>query len=153
MLHPLPDLNSLYNALLNKDESFEGIFTAEVKTTGIFCCPTCTTRKPKPENVEFFNSMMEALLHGYRPSKICHPLGYKCEIPLWLYPILIEVNSKPGIRLTDYDMRKKVIDPLRIRRWFKQHDGMTFKSYLRPLRIGIAFGRIQFNDKIIVVAC
>ena len=44
----------MYNALLNKDSSYEGSFFAGIKTTGIFCRPTCTARKPKKENVEFF---------------------------------------------------------------------------------------------------
>jgi len=44
----------MYKALVNKDVSYEGIFIAAIRTTGIFCRPTCTTRKPKEENVEFF---------------------------------------------------------------------------------------------------
>lgn len=63
-----------YKALVDKDVSYEGIFFAAVKTTGIFCRPTCTARKPNLENVEFFNTVKEAILHGYRPCKICNPL-------------------------------------------------------------------------------
>jgi AraC family transcriptional regulator of adaptative response/methylated-DNA-[protein]-cysteine methyltransferase len=152
MLQSLPDSNTLYKALLKKDESFEGIFIVGVKTTGIFCRPTCTARKPKQENVEFFNSIREALLQGYRPCKVCNPLGYKGEIPSWLQPLVNEVNSNPGIRLKDYDLRKRGIEPHRVRRWFKQHHGMTFQTFLRTLRIGNAFGRIQYGDKIIEAA-
>jgi AraC family transcriptional regulator of adaptative response/methylated-DNA-[protein]-cysteine methyltransferase len=152
MLQLLPDSNTLYNAILTKDESFEGIFIVGVKTTGVCCRPTCTARKPKQENVEFFNSVREALLHGYRPCKICNPLGNKGEVPAWLEPLLNEVNSNPGIRLTDYDLRTRGIEPHRVRRWFKQQHGMTFQTYLRTLRIGNAFGRIQFGDKVIEAA-
>ena len=152
MLKSLPDSNTLYNALLNKDESFEGIFIVGVKTTGIFCRPTCTARKPKRENVEFFNSVREALLQGYRPCKVCNPLGYKGEIPQWLQPLINEVNSNPGIRLRDYDLRNRGIEPHRVRRWFKQYHGMTFQTFLRTLRIGNAFGRIHYGDKIIETA-
>ncbi|MDO8550760.1 MAG: Ada metal-binding domain-containing protein, partial [Ignavibacteria bacterium] len=45
----------MYNALLNKDSSFEGIFFVGVKTTGVFCRLTCNARKPKEENVDFFS--------------------------------------------------------------------------------------------------
>jgi AraC family transcriptional regulator, regulatory protein of adaptative response / methylated-DNA-[protein]-cysteine methyltransferase len=152
MLKSLPDPKILYKALLKKDESFEGIFIVGVKTTGIFCRPTCTARKPNQKNVEFFNSAGEALLHGYRPCKVCNPLGYKGEIPTWLQPLFNEVNSNPGIRLRDYDLRKRGVEPHRVRRWFKQHHGMTFQTYLRTLRIGNAFGRIQYGDKIIEAA-
>ncbi len=57
----MPKRDALYRALLNKDSSFEGIFIVGVKTTGIFCRPTCTARKPKKENIEFF-------LQSGRPS-------------------------------------------------------------------------------------
>jgi AraC family transcriptional regulator of adaptative response/methylated-DNA-[protein]-cysteine methyltransferase len=152
MLQSLPDSKILYTALLKKDESFEGIFIVGVKTTGIFCRPTCTARKPKQENVEFFNSAREALLQGYRPCKVCNPLGIKGEVPLWLQPLLDEVNANPGLRITDYDLRYRGLEPHRVRRWFKQQHGMTFQTYLRALRIGNAFGRIQYGDKIISAA-
>ena len=50
----------MYQALVNKDSQFEGIFYAAIKTTGIFCRPTCTARKPKPENVEYYTNTKDA---------------------------------------------------------------------------------------------
>ena len=64
----------MYKALVDKDVSYEGTFIAAVKTTGIFCRPTCTARKPKKENVEFYSTTKEAILKGYRPCKVCNPL-------------------------------------------------------------------------------
>jgi len=152
MLHSLPDEDTLYKALIKKDKDYEGLFIVGVKTTGIFCRPTCTARKPKQENVEFFKSTHEALMHGYRPCRICSPMEFKGEVPEWLKPLLDEVSEMPGIRLRDYEIRKRGIDPARLRRWFKQHHGITFQSYLRSLRIGKAFGRIRFGDKVIEAA-
>lgn len=43
-----------YQALLEKSSEYEGIFYVGVKTTGVFCRPTCPARKPKFENCEFF---------------------------------------------------------------------------------------------------
>ncbi len=57
----------MYKALVDKDSTYEGSFIAAVKTTGIFCRPTCTARKPKLENVEFYSTAKEAILKGYRP--------------------------------------------------------------------------------------
>ncbi len=65
----------MYDALVRKDSQFEGVFFAAVKTTGIFCRPTCTARKPKFENAAFYTTSKEAILHGYRPCKVCSPLG------------------------------------------------------------------------------
>jgi len=50
----LPDPDTMYRALVDKDPSFEGIFFAGVTTTGIFCRPTCGAKKPKPQNVVYF---------------------------------------------------------------------------------------------------
>ncbi len=148
MSRSLPDSETLYAALLNKDGDFEGIFVVGVKTTGIFCRPTCTARKPKPENVEFFGSARDALLRGYRPCKICTPLEYKGAVPAWLKPLLDEINDDPQIKLRACDLRKRGIDPHRISRWFKKRHGMTFQTYLRTLRIGQAFGRIKYGEKV-----
>ncbi len=148
----LPNRQIMYDALVNKDSSFEGIFVAAIKTTGIFCRPTCTARKPKSENVEYFHNSSEALLHGYRPCRICNPLKYNGEIPDWMKEIFYEIDKHPDMRLHDRDLVRKGIDPNRIRRWFKKHYGMTFHAFLRTLRLARAYGRIRQGDKVIEAA-
>jgi len=152
MARELPDTPTMFEALLNKDATYEGIFIVGVRTTGIFCRPTCTARKPKRKNVEFFPTTKDALDHGYRPCKVCRPLGRKGEVPDWLAPIMAEVEAEPGLRLKDGDLRRRGVDPARIRRWFKTHHGMTFQAYLRSLRIGRAFGSIRYGDKVVDAA-
>ncbi|MBT8386233.1 MAG: methylated-DNA--[protein]-cysteine S-methyltransferase, partial [Ignavibacteria bacterium] len=139
----------MYEALLKKDSEFEGIFFAGIKTTGIFCRPTCTARKPKKENVEYFPSVKSALHNGYRPCKVCHPLNLNGAFPNWIENLLNEIDQNQNIKLRDYDLRTKGIDPARIRRWFKKHYGMTFQSYLRLLRMNNAFGRIKHGEKVV----
>jgi AraC family transcriptional regulator of adaptative response/methylated-DNA-[protein]-cysteine methyltransferase len=148
MSHPLSDPETLYTALLQRDSTFEGIFVVGVKTTGVFCRPTCRARMPKRENVEFFDSAHEALLHGYRPCKICTPLEYKGAPPAWLRPLLEEINEATPIKLKDSHLRQRGLNPSRVRYWFKKQHGMTFQEYLRVLRIGQAFGRIRHGEKV-----
>ncbi len=145
----LPDNKTMYNALLNKDSSFEGIFFVGVKTTGVFCSPTCTARKPKEENVDFFSSVKEALQYGYRPCKVCHPLQLNGEAPDWLNGLIKEIEEKKITRLTNTDLKKRNIDPARISRWFKKYHGMTFQTYLRLLRVNKAFGQIKYGEKVV----
>jgi len=152
MKQTFPDSNTMYNALVEKDSTFEGTFIACVKTTGIFCRPTCSARKPKKENVEYVHSPQDALQLGYRPCKICKPMSYKGEIPEWLSPLMDEVIHTPGIRLKDYDILERGLDPNRVRGWFQKHHDMTFQCYLRTLRIGQAFGKIRYGGKIIDAA-
>ncbi|MDZ7263458.1 MAG: methylated-DNA--[protein]-cysteine S-methyltransferase [candidate division KSB1 bacterium] len=148
----LPDAAVMYDALVRKDSRFEGVFFVGVKSTGIFCRPTCHARKPKIENVEFFPSAREALLHGYRPCRLCHPLAYQGDIPAWLRPVIDEVDRRPDLRLRDSDLKKRGLDPNRVRRWFKKNHGMTFQTYLRTRRISQAFGRIKNGEKVIEAA-
>ena len=152
MMTDLPDKETMYRALLEKDSEFEGIFFVGVKTTGIFCRPTCRARKPKKENVEFFRGTRESLLHGYRPCKICDPMGYAGDTPDWIAPVLEKISLDDELRIKDRDLRGMGIDPNRVRRWFKQNHGMTFQSYLRALRISNAFGRIRQGERVIDTA-
>jgi len=144
----LPSADVLYQAFLEKDSRFEGVFVVAVKTTGIFCRPTCHARKPKRENVEFFAGAREALAHGYRPCKVCRPMGALGEVPARLRPLLDLVEERPETRITDEDLRERGLDPDQVRRWFQKHHGMTFHAYCRALRLSRAFGRIRCGENV-----
>lgn len=138
----------MYNALLNKDSSFEGTFIVGVKTTGIFCRPTCTARKPKLENVEFFKQSKEAILKGYRPCKVCNPLEKLGETPVYIREVIKELSNDPSIKIKDWDLIQKGIEPSKIRRWFVKNHGITFHAYQRMLRINTAFNKIKDGESI-----
>src|SRR5919202_4715169 len=134
----LPSTTEMYRALVERDRSFEGLFFACVRTTGIFCRPTCRARKPKPENVEFAASIQEALHRGYRPCRVCDPLRGGATDPNWLAPLLAEVTAHADVRLRDHDLRVRGLDPVQVRRTFKRSFGMTFQAYQRACRLGSA---------------
>lgn len=146
MLQKLPAEREMYKALMNKDSRYEGVFILGVRTTGIFCRPTCTARKPRPENIVYFSSAKEALDAGYRPCKKCKPMQPAGNNPAWVTRILNEVEKDPSRRWTDADLRQLSVDPNRLRRWFKKQHNMTFQSYLRLRRLGMALGRIQHGE-------
>jgi AraC family transcriptional regulator of adaptative response/methylated-DNA-[protein]-cysteine methyltransferase len=132
----------MYEALLKKDTSFEGIFYAAIKTTGIFCRPTCTARKPKPENVVYYETPKEAILNGYRPCKICSPLNSTGDTPVYIKLLLERLTKEPYIKIKDQDLITSGIEPNRVRRWFKTNHGITFQSYQRMLRINSAYKKL-----------
>jgi AraC family transcriptional regulator, regulatory protein of adaptative response / methylated-DNA-[protein]-cysteine methyltransferase len=142
----LADTDTMYRALVEKDPAFEGLFFTGVTTTGVFCRPTCTARKPRRENVVFFPTAREALLAGYRPCRVCRPVEPPGAVPDAVRRLLAEVEADPGLRLRDADLRARGIDPVGLRRWFKKTHGLTFQGYVRALRIGAAFGRIRHGD-------
>ena len=134
----LPSTDEMYRALVERDASFEGLFYACVRTTGIFCRPTCHARKPKPENVEFAPTIQEALHRGYRPCQLCEPMSAGAAAPNWLAPLLDEIKSQPDLKLKDHDLRVRGLDPVQVRRTFKRSFGMTFQAYQRACRLGTA---------------
>lgn len=144
----LPPKKEMYNALLERNSTYEGIFYAAIKTTGIFCRPTCTARKPKEENVEYFSSVKDALDNGYRPCKKCTPLLKEGETPGWIKNLLQKIAESEDKKLKDYQLRQMGIEPTKLRRWFNKNYGITFQAYLRSLRINDAFGRLKLGDKV-----
>lgn len=142
----------MYQASLEKDSSFEGIYWMAVKTTGIFCRPTCTARKPKRENVEFFINPEKAIEGGYRPCKICRPLEKLNETPGYIQSLLDELDQNESLKIKDADLLKRNIEPVTIRRWFLKNHGMTFQSFQREFRMNKAFKKIKNGESIIEVA-
>src|SRR5213075_2437395 len=147
-LELLPPPQTMYRALVNRDSSFEGIFFVGVRTTGIFCRPTCTARKPARENVNFFATASEALEGGYRPCLRCHPLDANARPPKLIERLRAEVERAPGGRLTDKELAAIAIDPSNARRQFKRHYGMSFQAYHRARRIGLALGEVREGSRV-----
>lgn len=141
-----------YQALVDKDPEFEGIFITGVKTTGIFCRTTCSARKPKRENVEFFPSVKEAIAAGYRPCKICRPLEKQDAMPDSIRTLIRQLEQDPSIRLKDQDLRNRGYEPATLRRWFLKHHGMSFHAFQRMLRINTAFKKIQTGERVTAAA-
>ncbi len=129
----------MYKAFVERNSEYEGLFYAGVKTTGIFCRPTCTARKPKSENIEYFSSTRDALVSGYRPCKICRPLENKGEAPDTIKKILSLLEKNPSSTIKDSDIRALGAEPNAVRRWFKQNHGVTFHTFKRMLKINTVF--------------
>jgi AraC family transcriptional regulator of adaptative response/methylated-DNA-[protein]-cysteine methyltransferase len=148
----LPSRREMERAFLGSDATYDGIFFTGVRTTGIFCRPSCRARKPLPSNVEFFTSVREALFAGYRPCRRCHPALPLGTAPEWVKPLLEAVEEQPDRRLRDGDLRRFGVDPARARRYFLQHYGMTFHAYCRGRRLAGALRRLRAGDELDDVA-
>ena len=142
----------MYQASCDKNPDFEGVFWMAVKTTGIFCRPTCTARKPKLENVEFFDNTKDPILKGYRPCKVCKPLENPDQTPNDIQKLLDELSNDPSLKFKDYDLVKRGLEPANVRRWFLKHHGMTFHAFQRMFKINSAFKKLQQGDNIIETA-
>jgi len=138
----LPPRREMECAYRRKDASYDGVFVTGVRTTGIFCRPSCRARTPKPGNVEFFALPKEALVAGYRPCLKCRPLDGG-EAPAWVTRLLDRIERLPDARIRETDLRAMGLEPARVRRYFAARYGLTFQAYCRARRLSRAFTQIR----------
>ncbi|MGZ8649818.1 MAG: Ada metal-binding domain-containing protein [Solirubrobacteraceae bacterium] len=67
------DFEHAYRAVAERDGSQDGRFVTAVKTTGVYCRPSCPARTPLAPNVSFYATTDEARAAGYRACRRCHP--------------------------------------------------------------------------------
>lgn len=140
-----------YQALLDKNAHYEGVFFVGVQTTGVFCRPTCPARKPKFENCEFYKTAGEALLASFRPCMRCRPLSHPGQVSDLVRTLVDAVEANPSRRWKDRDFEELSVDASTARRQFKKRFGMTFVEYARARRMGLAIKQIRAGDAVIEV--
>lgn len=138
-----------YRALIEKKAEYEGIFFVGVKTTGVFCRPTCPARKPKFENCEFFETAQQALLASFRPCKRCRPLSHPNLVSKLVQLLVEAIEENPEKRWKNRDFQELSVDASTARRQFKKRFGMTFVEYARARRMGLAMKQIRAGEAII----
>ncbi len=107
-------------------------FFYAVTTTGVFCRPSCTSRRPLRVNVRFFASAEEARAAGFRPCQRCRP-SIACSRPLDEIRGHIEANLDRPVRLAELG-RVAGLSPFTVQRIFKQAMGVSPLQYQRALR-------------------
>ncbi|TDG00986.1 bifunctional transcriptional activator/DNA repair enzyme AdaA [Paenibacillus piri] len=126
-------------AIVNNDASYDDKFFYAVKTTGIFCRPSCKSKAPKLENVRIFSSAREALAESFRPCKRCRPTGERLPDYEWADQIVhyIDMNYSEKLTLeTLADMCHG--SPYHLQRTFKKVTGITPVEYIQQTRINKA---------------
>jgi AraC family transcriptional regulator of adaptative response/methylated-DNA-[protein]-cysteine methyltransferase len=148
----LPPLSEMHRAVQSSDSAYDGLFFVAVRSTRIFCRPSCPSRPAKPSNRSFFATVVEARAAGYRPCKRCWPLDCSGRPPEWLQALLEAVEDNPSRRWPDSALRTLGVDPTRARRYFRQHYSMTFQEYSRRRRMGQALRELGGGEKLDRVA-
>jgi len=141
----LPSLKEMERAYKHRDASYDGLFFLAVRTTGVFCRPSCPARKPLRSNVEYFSSPREAVFAGYRPCKRCRPMETNGKPPDWVGTLFSAIEKNPSARYSDSHLRSIDIDPARARRFFLKNYGMTFQAYCRARRLGKSLEQIRLG--------
>ena len=128
-----------WNAVINCDKSYDGRFYYAVKTTGVFCRPSCKAKAPLKENALFFNRADDAAKEGFRPCKLCRP-----DIKEYNYEPNKELIQKVKEKI-DLDYNKKLniktiskefsISTSHLIRIFKEEYTVTPNEYITKIRI------------------
>jgi AraC family transcriptional regulator of adaptative response/methylated-DNA-[protein]-cysteine methyltransferase len=127
-----PDPESAWQQVLGRDRTAR--FFYAVATTGVFCRPSCKSRRPLRSNVRFFGTVEEAQAAGFRPCKRCRP-GIACSSPLDEVRGYIERNLDRPVRLEQLGRIAK-LSPFTVQRLFKQEMGVSPLQYQKALRAG-----------------
>src|SRR5262245_38154642 len=135
-----------WQAVLQRDAAADGTFCFAVRTTGVYCRPSCGARRPRAENVEFFRDASAARSAGYRACKRCNPdlpaSGSKTGLVASLCRQLESAESTPRLK----DLAAKAgLSPFHVQRLFKQAMGITPRAYAeahrqRRVRAALASG-------------
>lgn len=145
-------IEEYYQALLARNADFLGVYFVGVKTTRVFCLPTCRARKPLLKNVAFYTTIEETETAGFRACKVCRPKEDKNWVPEYIAATLALLESTPEGRVTDALLQQHKISPASVRRWFRQQHGMTFHAYQRQKRMNDAEENLRAGKTVTDVA-
>ena len=127
------DRDWAFEAFDKRDRSLDGQFIGAVKTTGIYCKPSCPARRPLRENVEFFWTADEARAAGYRACMRCKPdeVGRDREAVAAALKLIESAEEVPSL---DELAEQVGYAPHHFHRLFKRDTGVTPAAYARGLR-------------------
>lgn len=125
-----------WDAVMRRDRSADGRFFLCVKTTGIYCRPSCGARKPKRENVFFVETRNQAEAAGYRPCMRCRPEeavlpDARSEVIARACRMIETAEEPPTLEALAAAVG---LSPFHFHRMFRQATGVSPKAYAEAVR-------------------
>lgn len=130
---PAIDTDMAWAAFAARNRGFDGTFVGAVKTTGIYCKPSCPARHPLRENVEYFADGEGARAAGYRACLRCKPDEVGRDREAVAAAVHIIANSETAPQLEELAAQVGYA-PHHFHRLFKRDTGVTPAAYARALR-------------------
>jgi AraC family transcriptional regulator of adaptative response/methylated-DNA-[protein]-cysteine methyltransferase len=126
---PFSSDESRWQALTDRDASADGEFFYAVRTTGVFCRPSCASRAPRRENVAFFGTTAEAESAGFRACKRCQPTSLPRELAIVERACRV-LDADPQQRVTLAQLSGAVhVSPFHLQRLFTRVVGVSPRQY------------------------
>jgi len=141
------DADTAWAAFMRRDRSWDGRIFGAVKTTGIYCKPSCPARRPKREHVEFFASGEEARAAGYRSCLRCKPdeVGRDREAVARAVKLIEKAEEAPTLA----ELADAVgYAPHHFQRIFKRDLGVSPAEYSRGLRNRRTEAALKANGRV-----
>lgn len=151
-----PSTQAIYlEAVHKRDKAFDGAFVYAVKSTKIYCRPSCPSRKPNDENIEFFSEPKLAQQAGYRACKRCQPDEAKVTDPHLTNPRLEKVQAmchyiEHHVDMISLETLSKAfsLSPSHLQRMFTSVVGVSPQAYAEAYRMNKIKSALQQGDDI-----
>ncbi|GCE18653.1 bifunctional DNA-binding transcriptional regulator/O6-methylguanine-DNA methyltransferase Ada [Dictyobacter kobayashii] len=139
-------------AVMERDNLSDGSFVYAVRSTGIYCKPSCPSRRPLRENVTFFSDAQEAEKEGYRPCRRCQPqlqTGASTINEEVIQHMCTYITEHLEERLTLAQLSEEVhLSPFYLQRLFKQATGITPRQYIEAQRLRQLKDRLREGENV-----
>ena len=133
-----PTEDPRWRAVVARDRSADGAFFYSVRTTGVYCRPSCAARRANLKNVQFHSSAAEAERAGFRPCKRCRPglLSLEQQHAATVVRICREIDTAEEVPQLAELARRAGLSPYHFHRVFKSITGITPRAYAAAQRAG-----------------
>jgi AraC family transcriptional regulator of adaptative response/methylated-DNA-[protein]-cysteine methyltransferase len=148
---PLDD-ESAWKAVLARDERSDGRFVYAVTSTGVYCRPSCPSRRPRPDGVRFFATAEKAERAGFRPCRRCRPREAPAAVLLVrrACEILDSRFAEGPFGPTRLEALARAVgaSPFHLQRTFKRVTGISPREYAAGRRAARFRARLAAGDPI-----
>ena len=143
------DANKCWEAVSKRDHSFDGIFYVGVLTTGVYCKPSCSARRPLQKNVRFYPTPKAAERDGLRACLRCRPLEGPGTKPSRIHELCRYIEEHAAEPLTLEDLAEKAgLSRFHLQRTFKAVVGLSPKQYQEACRLESLKGALKESNDV-----
>jgi len=141
------ELHTRWQQVMARDARQDGRFVFAVRTTGVYCRPSCPSRRPRRESVEFFSNPNEAERAGYRACLRCKPTEVPAQAQYVMRARQLLDNAEGVVTLSKLS-RRVGLSPFHLQRLFKRATGLSPREYQSARRLQSVKAGLRNGDEV-----